>query len=44
VIYFFLPVLGIAVALNTVKLRGSIPVFCAIFLIIAVFMEYFHVF
>ena len=43
-IYYFLPVLGIAVALNTVKLRGSIPVFCAIFLIIAVFMEYFHVF
>jgi PTS system mannose-specific IIC component len=43
-IYYFLPVLGIAVALNTIKLRGAIPVFCAIFLIIAVSLEFFHVF
>jgi len=43
-IYYFLPLLGIAVALNTIKLRGAIPVFCSIFLIIAVALEYFHVF
>lgn len=43
-VYYFLPLLGIAVALNTIKLRGAIPVFCAIFLIIAVALEYFHVF
>jgi PTS system mannose-specific IIC component len=43
-IYYFLPFLGIAVALNTIKLRGAIPVFCAIFLIIAVSLEFFHVF
>jgi PTS system mannose-specific IIC component len=42
-IYYFLPLLGIAVALNTIKLRGAIPVFCAIFLIIAVSLEFFHV-
>ena len=42
-IYYFLPLLGIAVALNTIKLRGAIPVFCAIFLIIAALLEYFHV-
>jgi mannose PTS system EIIC component len=42
--YYFLPLLGIAVALNTIKLRGAIPVFCAIFLVVAAAMEYFHVF
>jgi PTS system mannose-specific IIC component len=41
--YYFLPLLGIAVAINTIKLRGAIPVFCAIFLIVAVFLEFFHV-
>lgn len=40
---YFLPLLGIAVAINTFKLRGAIPVFCAIFLIAAALMEYFHV-
>jgi len=42
--YYFLPLLGIAVALHTIKLRGAIPVFCAIFLVVAAAMEYFHVF
>ncbi len=42
--YYFLPLLGIAVALNTIKLRGAIPVFCAIFLIFAAVMELLHVF
>ncbi|HEX7415820.1 MAG TPA: PTS sugar transporter subunit IIC [Smithellaceae bacterium] len=41
--YYFLPLLGIAVAINSIKLRGAIPVFCAIFLIVAVFLEFFHV-
>ena len=42
-IYYFLPLLGIAVAINTIKLRGAIPLFCAIFLIIAVSLEFFYV-
>ncbi|MDD3250259.1 MAG: hypothetical protein GX874_09340 [Smithella sp.] len=42
--YYFLPVLGIGVALSTIKLRGAVPVFCAIFLAIALAMDYFHVF
>jgi mannose/fructose/N-acetylgalactosamine-specific phosphotransferase system component IIC len=42
--YYFLPILGIAVALNTIKLRGAIPIFCVIFLILAAAMELFHVF
>jgi len=41
--YYFLPLLGIAVAMNTIKLRGAIPVFCAMFLIVAAFLELFHV-
>jgi len=42
--YYFLPLLGIAVAINMLKLRRAIPVFCAIFLVVAVFLEIFHVF
>ncbi|MEE9911172.1 MAG: PTS sugar transporter subunit IIC [Deltaproteobacteria bacterium] len=42
--YFFLPLLGIAVAINTIKLRGAIPVFCAIFLVLSAALEFFHVF
>ena len=42
--YYFLPLLGIAVAINTIKLRGAIPVFCAIFLVVARLMEFIHVF
>jgi len=41
--YYFLPLLGIAVAINMLKLRKAIPVFCAIFLIAAVFLELFHI-
>jgi PTS system mannose-specific IIC component len=44
VTYYFLPLLGIAVAINMLKLRRAIPVFCAIFLVAAVFLEIFHVF
>lgn len=42
--YYFLPLVGIAAAINTIKLHGAIPVFCAIILVAAVAMEYFHVF
>lgn len=42
--YFFLPLLGIAVGINTIKLRGAIPVFCMIFLVVAAALEFFHVF
>lgn len=42
--YYFLPLLGFAVALNSLKLRGAAPVFCAVILGAAVAMEYFHVF
>lgn len=42
--FYFLPLLGIAVALNTFKLRGAVPVFCAIFLAVAVILEILHVF
>ena len=38
-IYFFLPVLGVAVALNTIHLRGTIPVFSGVFLIMAAIFE-----
>ena len=40
--YYFLPLLGIAVAITTIKLRGAIPVFCAIFLVVAAVLEFFH--
>lgn len=42
--YLFLPLLGIAVGINTIKLRGAIPVFCMIFLVVAAALEFFHVF
>lgn len=41
--YYFLPLLGIAVAINMLKLRRAIPIFCAIFLVAALFLEIFHV-
>ena len=41
--YYFLPILGIAVAINMLKLRRTIPVFCALFLVAAFILEIFHV-
>ncbi len=41
--YYFLPLLGIAVAINMLKLRNAIPVVCAVFLVVAVILEIFHV-
>lgn len=40
-IHTFLPLLGIAVALNTIHLRGVMPVFCGIFMTLAVFLKLF---
>jgi mannose/fructose/N-acetylgalactosamine-specific phosphotransferase system component IIC len=42
--YYFLPLLGVAVALNSIKLRGAVPVFCVIFLVAAAALDYFNVF
>jgi PTS system mannose-specific IIC component len=41
--YYFLPFLGIAVAINMLKLRRTIPVVCAVFLVVAILLEIFHV-
>lgn len=38
-VYFFIPMLGVAVALTTVKLRGAIPLFSGIFLIGTLVMQ-----
>jgi PTS system mannose-specific IIC component len=38
-VYSFLPVLGIAVALSTVRMKGIIPVFCGVFLIMTVIFD-----
>lgn len=43
-LYYFLPLLGIAVAINTIKLRGAVPVFCAILIILVFAWEFFHAF
>jgi PTS system mannose-specific IIC component len=41
--YYFLPLLGIAVAINMLKLQRAILIFCAIFLVVALLLEFFHV-
>ncbi len=38
--YYMLPLIGIGVALNTIKLRGYIPVFCGVFLLLAIVSEF----
>ena len=38
--YVFLPLLGIGVALNTIKHRGAIPVFCGVFLLLSMAKEF----
>jgi mannose/fructose/N-acetylgalactosamine-specific phosphotransferase system component IIC len=40
-VYNFLPVLGIGIALNTINLRGMIPVLCSVFLVAAVIIDLF---
>lgn len=39
--YFFIPILGISVALSTIKLRGAVPVFSGLFLILMMIVEIF---
>ncbi|MDD5724173.1 MAG: PTS sugar transporter subunit IIC [Syntrophales bacterium] len=39
--YSFIPILGIAVALNTIKLRGAVPIFAGIFLLATLVMGIF---
>jgi PTS system mannose-specific IIC component len=41
--YYFLPLVGIAVAVNMLKLRRAVAVFCAVFLAVAALLEIFHV-
>jgi PTS system mannose-specific IIC component len=43
-IFIALPLLGVAAGLNTINLKGAIPVFSALFLSISLIMELFHVF
>lgn len=42
-VFYFLPLLGIAVALTTLKMRGAVALFCVLFLIVAVALELFYV-
>jgi len=39
--YFFIPILGIAVALSTIKLRGAVPVFAGLFLLATLILKIF---
>jgi mannose PTS system EIIC component len=39
-LYSLFPLLGAAVALNTINIRGSIPIFCAAFLIVTVIIGF----
>ncbi len=41
--YYFLPLLGIAVAFNMLKLRNTVPIVCAVFLVVSLLWELFHV-
>jgi mannose PTS system EIIC component len=38
--YSLLPLIGTAVALSTINIRGMIPVFCAVFLVVTVFIRF----
>ena len=39
-VYGLLPLIGTAVALNTIRLRGALPLFCAVFLSATVILHY----
>ncbi len=39
-VYVLLPLLGIGVALNTVRIRGAIPLFCGVFLVLNAAKEF----
>lgn len=40
--YSLLPFIGTAVALNTINIRGTVPVFCAVFLAVTVIIRLFR--
>lgn len=42
--YFSLPLLGIAAGMNTINLKGAIPIFCVVFLTVSILLELIHVF
>ena len=39
-LYGLFPLIGVAVALNTIRLRGTIPIFCAVFLAMTAILHY----
>jgi PTS system mannose-specific IIC component len=39
-VYGLIPLIGAAVALNTINLRGKLPIFCAVFLMMTVVLHY----
>lgn len=39
-VYGLIPLIGAAVALNTINLRGTLPIFCAVFLMMTVILHY----
>jgi mannose PTS system EIIC component len=41
-IYRLLPLIGAAVALSTIRVRGPVPVFCAVFLAVTILIHYFR--
>jgi len=43
-VYGLLPLIGTAVALNTIHLRGALPIFCAVFLTATVILHYIQSF
>jgi len=43
-VYGLLPLIGTAVALNTIHLRGALPIFCAVFLTATVILQYIRSF
>ena len=38
--YYILPFVGIGVALNSIKLRGYVPLFCGVFLLLAIVADF----
>jgi mannose PTS system EIIC component len=41
-VYGMLPLIGAAVAFNTINLRGALPIFCVVFLMMTVILHYIH--
>lgn len=41
-LYGLIPMIGVAVALNTVHVRGKIPIICGVFLVVSIVLYYVH--